>query len=270
MNILMSFGFWGSRPLDEQLAEMFGDRDGWPLVMVDSGAIQARNLGQEITAEGYAEWLHESSGWDTALNLDVIFDPVASATNHARLVELGVDTLPVFHGGEPWRYLEQMADEHPYLALGGMVTAGQGAGTLPWLARCFKLTEGKADVHGLGMTRLDPMFKAPWRSVDSSSWGSGHRYGVVSVWTGRDLLRARRDDRRYPTLLRLVRDAGFDPDEVAADYKYAAEVNAYAWLKMERAMQVHRPDFRLHLVDGAPFALQAVQRAWHRLEGETV
>jgi len=269
VNVLLSYGIWAGKPLAETMAELFGDdRTTWPTLMVDSGAVQARNLGTEITPSDYADWLTaDADAWQYAINLDVIFDPVASEQNHDELAKLGVETLPVFHGGEPWSYLQEMADRYDYLALGGMVHAGSKSGTEPWIARCFQLTAGRAVLHGLGMTRVGLLLAAPWRSVDSSSWGSGHRYGVLTVWTGRELLRAKKDQpRRYPEAVRLVRDAGFDPNELG-DYKYVAMVNAYAWLAFEQAVQRHRPDFKMYLVDGAPFAMKAVAEASKILAG---
>lgn len=267
----MSYGIWGTKPLAESMAGMFGDdRAGWPNVMIDSGAVQARNLGTEITTADYASWLvADADAWQYAVNLDVIYDPVASEQNHDELAALGVETMPVFHGGEPWSYLDQMLDRYDYLALGGMVHAGSAAGTAPWIARCFAMAQNRAVLHGLGMTRVGLLLAAPWRSVDSSSWGSGHRYGVLTVWTGRELFRARKDQpRRYPDVVRRVRDAGFDPAELG-DYKYVAMVNAYAWLAFEQAVQRARPEFSLYLVDGAPFALQAVQKASKILAGSS-
>lgn len=272
MNVLLSYGLWGSRPLTDWMVELFGnDRAEWPGLLIDSGAVQVRRTGKEVTPEGYAEWLLESrDAWQHAVNLDVIFDPAASKVNHDRLVQLGVDTMPVFHGGEPWGYFEEMVSEHDYVALGGMVTSNAGAGVRPWLGRCFRLADGKAQLHGLGMTRLPLLMAAPWRSVDSSSWGSGHRYGVLTAWNGRTLLRARKDSPgAYAQVLRYVRQAGFNPDRFGS-YQEVAVVNAYAWLQMERALQVARPGFTLHLVDGAPFAMKAVAAAWRHLhEGGT-
>lgn len=269
MNVLLSYGWWGSKPLADTLSDLFGDdRKLWPRVMIDSGAVQARSIGKDVTPEGYAAWLHDAEGlWDTAVTLDVIFDPVASDENYKKLVDLGChNLLPVFHGGEPWSYYERMVEEHDYVALGGMVSTDPGTGLRPWLGRCFKLA-GDTKIHGLGMTQLPLLLAAPWKSVDSSSWGAGHRFGSVAVWDGRQLVRARRTHKRWPQVMRRVRRAGYDPAGLD-DYKNVAEVNAYAWLQMERALQVHRPDFNLYLVDGAPFAMKAIARAAARLEDE--
>lgn len=269
MNVLLSYGIWGPKPLEQTLVELFGDdRAEWPRVMVDSGAVQAANTGKPIDADVYGRWLKAAEGWwDEAISLDVIFDPQASERNHRVLVYgHGLShVMPVFHGGEPWEYLERMAATHGKVALGGMVTSRVGrSGLWPWLARAFRVARAHdAAVHGLGMTRWGEMLRLPWSSVDSSSWGAGHRFGQVAAWNGRTLVKGSRA-RPGPELLRLLRRAGFDPHELG-DYRYAAEVNAFAWLQMERAVQHARPDFRLYLVDGAPFALQAVQKAWRRL-----
>ncbi len=271
MNVLLSYGFYGTRPLADQLPELFGaDPDQWPVLYVDSGAFQAHMGTRKVTVEGYADWLADAEGlWARAFTFDVIGDAEASQKNWEWLDREGLDTVPVFHGGEPWDYLEMMVDSHDLVALGGMASSpGRGgADTFAFIARCFTIA-GDTQLHGLGMTSWAMLKAAPWASVDSSSWGQGHRYGSINAWDGRSLVRATPRQKGWPLVLRQVQAAGWHLADLA-DYKTVAVVNAYAWLQMEQALQVSRPDFKVFLVDGAAFAIRAIHQARQRLEEAT-
>lgn len=43
----------------------------------------------------------------------------------------------------------------------------------------------KAKVHGFAMTKTQFMLKYPWYSVDSSSWNTGQRFGILMYYNGR-------------------------------------------------------------------------------------
>ena len=278
MNVLLSYGSKevmrssSSRqapPVADLLTDLFGDdRARWPSILFDSGAFQMRNETGAVTIDGYGAWLREGLGlWDGAFNLDVIGDEKASLANHRHLLdEYGLDTVPVFHGGEPWSYFDDMVTTRPgaLVALGGMVQAGGRGGLKPWIARAFR-DRKDAELHGLGVTTWPLLTKAPWASVDSSSWGVGHRYGIVAAWTGRRLITGRAGDARHRRVVREVLAQGFTAADLGY-YQTVAVVNAYAWLQMERALQVTRPDFRLYLVEGARFEAKRLMQAADLLE----
>lgn len=46
-----------------------------------------------------------------------------------------------------------------------------------------------ARVHGFAMTKNQLVLQYPWYSVDSSSWNSGMRYGTLSYYTGKFMMK---------------------------------------------------------------------------------
>lgn len=163
--------------------------------MMDSGAFSAYSQKCPISVEEYAEFIikHESK-LDCYINLDAIpadqsDDAIKKAVdetfeNQQYMEKRGLKPIPVFHSGEPWDALKHYVDNYERLALGGMVkSSDQG----PYLETAWNtyLTdkEGKATrkVHGFGMTTLSRLVKYPWDTVDSTTWLTQAKIGIVHV-----------------------------------------------------------------------------------------
>ena len=155
---------------------------------LDSGAFTAFTKNVTIKAEDYAEFIHTHKEKITvASSLDAIGDAEESYRLYKRMKELGCDVIPVFHGREDVSFLRRYLDEGAtYIALGGMVPE-TNAYIGPWLddlwSNVLTYPDGKprVQVHAFGMTILQFIQKYPWRSVDSSSWSYGARFGAVLV-----------------------------------------------------------------------------------------
>jgi hypothetical protein len=179
------FSYWYCKRLN--MGRLVKPLDPQPPLFADSGAFTAHTKGEPIDVQDYAAWLHR---WGDLFphyaNLDVKGDVDAGLANQATLEAEGLTPIPVFHGGEPWEILQQFVDEgHDYIALGGIAGATMTATNpkvLGWLEHCFETVDGKARLHGFGMTNWSVVERFPWRSVDSSSIGSGYRYGQVSTY----------------------------------------------------------------------------------------
>lgn len=207
----------------------------------DSGAFSAASQGAHVSVADYEAWLRE---WRNELtvysNLDVIGDPVATMRNQRTLESFGHKPLPVFHVGAPFAVLEELCEEYPYIALGGMVpysTSKLGH----WLVKCFRIAaKHDARFHGFGQTRHEYLRDFPWYSIDSSSWGAGHRFGQLNLWDAsackfvdvgiRDTLAVRRNSA-------LIREHGVDPESITNratyHYRHAIAVNAVGWARYE-------------------------------------
>lgn len=216
----------------------------------DSGAFSAASQGADVSLDEYSDWLNK---WDHLLtvysNLDVIGDALATMQNQRELERRGHRPLPVFHVGSPWSALEQLCEEYPYIALGGMVPYS-GSNLGPWLVRCFKIAERyEARFHGFGQTRHTYLRQFPWYSVDSSSWGKGFRYGTVDLWDDRStrfVVVKCRDHAQIYKYAELIRKHGGDPAMLAdpALYRRSATVKivAQAWLRYEQYIRtLHGP-----------------------------
>lgn len=230
----------------------------------DSGAFSAHHSGADVDVEKYGEWLlrwqHKLSAY---VALDVIGDHEATQRNLDVLEGMGLAPLPVFHGNEPWPVFEAWCERYPYIALGGMVGEGKA---FAWCVKAFLIASRTGTVlHGFGQTKRKFLRELPWYSVDSSSWGRGHRYGIINVWdeTREKFVLAKAGSRRVYELGDLIRDHDGDVPMLATPHvgksriRGAAEglaergmlirVNTNAWRHVERTMErrhgeVVRPD----------------------------
>jgi len=237
ISFLVSFHYYRKTDLGAWMAAMGGTER--IRLFGDSGAYSAKHQGASIDVQEYGAWLLR---WQPLLeayaNLDVIGVPEESDRHQAYLEDMGLTPLPVFHGGEPWEYLHAYLARYPYIALGGAVGAPRGT-VERWLVKCFTeaSTAGTAAVyHGLGMTRWEMMRDFPFYSVDSSSWGSAYRYGIVRLFDDGRWVKVTLGDRQ--AVLRhydLIRAHGGDP-MVLADLalyhrRFAARLSAEAWMR---------------------------------------
>lgn len=235
LSFLVSFHYYRDTDIGAWLAAMGGTAR--IRLFGDSGAYSAKHQGAAIVLVEYAAWLKRWEHLFSAYaNLDVIGDAKASAANLRKLEGMGLHPLPVFHGGEPWSYLERYLAAYPYIALGGAVGADRGL-IDAWLVKCFRLAQPAGAVyHGFGMTRWPLLRDFPFYSVDSSSWGSAYRYGVLKLFANGKWVSVRignaADVRRH---LPLLESYGVRPgwlyDRDLYHRKYAARLSAEAWLR---------------------------------------
>lgn len=253
--LLLSFHYYRDVDLDDFLGK-FPER---PDVFVDSGAYSAKSLGEAIDIAAYARWVQRWQGHITAFaNLDVIGDPVRTATNQQRMEDLGVRPLPVYHALGDWRldfdHLAGLCERYSYVCLGGLVGERGFAALMPWLVQAFQTAARTGTrFHGFGQTRAEVLRDLPWYSLDSSSWGSVYRYGGLNLWDDRTntwakvALRDRQAVIKHRDLIRSYGEAGafvatagnkHDPTRVPrAERARLARMSAVAWQRYEAYLQ---------------------------------
>lgn len=245
---LCSFAFW--RPKDMRA---FEDKLATPQNMIfgDSGAHSARTMGIHLTLEDYAGWCRK---WDRDLtlyaNLDVIGGPEATWRNQKELELVhGLEPIPVFHTGDPWHWLERYIGEgYTYIALGKLL-GNPVKEVLPWIAKAFRVANGRAVFHGFGLTVWRALREFPFYSVDSSTWGSGFRFGVIKLFDPSNGTWTNLMMRDRAALLQhrdLVRAHHVDPMSLATRATYsridATVLAAVAWRRMEEYLRArHGP-----------------------------
>jgi hypothetical protein len=283
LRILLSYHYFKDQDLDTLIPQKF--RPPYPAIFADSGAFSAYTQGVTIRWQDYAAWLKRYRHWFAVMsNLDVIGSPTGTQAHQQALEDAGLPVLPVFHTGEPWDVLERLVTSYSYLALGGMVPYMREWKTrlMPWLVRCFRLARATGtQYHGFGCTTWEVIKALPWYSVDSSSWGSGFRYGQVPLF---DWQRGRfrecqlGDAASVGKVAWLIRNLGFDPQDFVSRARNTRVHNcgiaalsyclAAAWLRKRWASVALSP----YLVEGntswnatapAPQALYLVTSANH-------
>lgn len=162
-----------------------------PNILVDSGAFSVWTVGKEMSFDTYARFLQDIEGYYwKAINLDVIpgkpgqratqaqveLSAKQSFENAQRLVELGVDVMPVFHIGESFEWLDRIVQEgYDMVGLGGVARGLTTKQKQAWLDKVFTHLCGangfpEIKVHGLGITSLPLLLRYPWYSTDSITW----------------------------------------------------------------------------------------------------
>ena len=148
--------------------------------------------------------------------------------------------MPVFHVLEDFSWLERYLERYFYIGL-GVAGMQQRAGVMPWLVKCFKTAGTKAVFHGFGLTSWEVMRTLPWFSIDSSSWGSGFRYGRVPIFNpdGSGFLMLRLGSvSQWQKHAALIRSMGFDwVDFAYRDRNERTKIGALSALSYIKAEQ---------------------------------
>lgn len=279
LRFLLSYFYYGDQDIPA-----LRDRMGGPervALFCDSGAISAKNTRTSIDVAEYGAWLQANGRYfQVAANLDVIGDAEATLRNQRTLEGMGLPVLPVFHYGTPWRYLDTYLDAgHRYIALGGMV--GEPNARAAWLVRAFQMAGDRAVFHGFGLTSWRTIRDFPFYSVDSSSWGSGHRYGNVNLFDRGRWVRVNVGDRECYRHAALIRAHGEEPADIAERGRYhystAVRISARAWMRAaawlkERhgaiAIPGDEPGPHLYLAMGTGYNEGAEAKAWDALRDD--
>jgi hypothetical protein len=164
--------------------EDYGHRPHCKLFM-DSGAFSAQTKGVKIDIDAYCDYLieHEDTIYCYAA-LDVIGDWKGTARNLDYMLKRGLKPVAPFHMGSPFHELRRLAENHEYLALGGIVGASRDR-MEPWLDQCWSVLRDywPIKVHAFGVTAQWALEKYPFFSADSSSAIVGAGMGRVLQFT---------------------------------------------------------------------------------------
>jgi hypothetical protein len=256
LRILLSYHYFKDVDLDAVLPLRFPDSA--PQLFIDSGAYSAMTLGSEIKLDEYAAYIKRYKHWISAYaNLDVIQDGAQTLDNQRRMEDLGLQPVPVFHVNTDWTYLERYIEQYKYIALGVAGMQSRTDAVMSWVARCFEMGSAQTQYHGFALTSWKLLMSFPWKSVDSSSWGSGHRFGRVPVFDSR---RGRfekiqlGDAKSCHKHAKLVRSYGFNPldfaDRTRNERAKICALSMMSYLKAERFLQRRwNTELDLYLVD---------------------
>lgn len=172
-------------------------------LMLDSGAFNAWNRGEEIDVNDYIKYVHTIKHCVSSyVNLDVIpgapgrrrtlseieYSAAKSHEHQLAMRAAGLSPIPVFHQGESFKWLEKMLDDgEPYIGIGVMKDLWWDSHR-PWLDEVFSLLTTKEGrplvrVHGFGTMNPMGLWRYPFYSVDSTSWALAPAYGLVFIPT---------------------------------------------------------------------------------------
>ena len=152
-------------------------------LLLDSGAYTSWTKGKDVDVLAYGKFVAQNKQhFAAAINLDVIMpeSPEKAAElgfqNYITLAEMDAWTMPVFHVGEPMKWLDAMMESSDYVGLSATSMRGNGA-EVWYTAMHYYASDEKgrpyARFHGFGDTAPITLTGYPWYSVDSSSWLTG-------------------------------------------------------------------------------------------------
>lgn len=153
-------------------------------LFLDSGAFSADKSGNPIVLEDYIDFIHDHMDTFTIYaNLDVIGDWEATWRNQRAMESAGLSPIPVHHLEDPMKCLDWCL-EYDYFALGGIAGGATMKDRVKFFDKCWDVICDKdglpqSKVHGFGMASPQLVKQYPWYSLDSSSWVSYGRYGIV-------------------------------------------------------------------------------------------
>ena len=188
-------------------------------ILIDCGAFTEFMAGKPaFPVEKYIEWLartmstlQEFGEIHGYMALDVIGNAEATMTNYEKMLDAGLQPIPIITRGVESHDIDRMVDTAPSIALGGIFgTTMKERSALRWMID--QLPEGYPQ-HWLGFT--DGSFVRHYRptSFDSSNWVSAERWGRLHNYLGN--FQFSRGLKFGLTLnrqeTRNIRSIGFDP-----------------------------------------------------------
>jgi hypothetical protein len=243
LKILLSYWYYKDIDLDKLFEKYF--TKSYPLVFADSGAFSAMTQGVNIDVDKYTDWIKKNRHLFTVYsNLDVIGDAAATLKNQRYMEQKGLSPLPCFHVREDFKYLENYMQHYQYIALGVAGNQARREKVMAWIIKCFKIAGNDAVFHGFGLTGWLVMSSFAWHSVDSSSWTSGFRFGIISLFNntaGRFEKCKLGDISSCSRLSRLFEESGFDwkdfADRSRNDRAKICAISALAYMKAEQYLR---------------------------------
>ena len=153
----------------------------------DSGAYSALMQGAVICVDELGEWANRWRHrlfWVAAL--DVVGNQKATRRNWESMNRnFNLESVPSLHAGDDPRMMDYYAERGcDFIGLGGLAGgAGSPKAQMRWMIQVFKYAREAwpgMRFHGWGLT-TELTSRLPFWSVDSSSWGAGHRFGRVDL-----------------------------------------------------------------------------------------
>lgn len=169
--------------------------------------------------------------------------------------------LPVYHSGEPQWFRDKflaLTDHMCLSMLQNMAEKARVAWAMEAQAGTHTVNGKQLPVkwHGLAATGQRIMERVDWHSVDSSGWLVAGSMGKILWDNGDGTMRPLNISKESPTrkargqhiqnmperdfFFDGIRQRGYDPDELASDYKKRWKWNVDAWIRFQPRKRVTR------------------------------
>lgn len=207
----------------ERLIPQFGD------FLLDSGAftfMQGKGTASwDEYADRYADFVKRNNVekfFELDIDSVVGYEPVKELRR--RIEERsGRQCIPVWHKSRGYSEWLRMAEEYPYIAIGGIVSKEIRQEQYKAFPKMIDDAHKRgAKVHGLGFTALSYLKQIHFDSVDSTAWTTGNRFGYLYYFDGRTMKK-----QDAPKGHRI------------GDPRRAALINYTEWIKFQKYAETH-------------------------------
>lgn len=198
--------------------------------LLDSGAFTFMSSAKK--AVDWDDYLQRYIDFINRNNIKRFFElDIDSVVGYDRVKELrrkleagtGKPCIPVWHKSRGKEEYIQMCKEYGYVAIGGIVSKEIPQAEhkyFPWFIN--KAHEYGAIIHGLGYTSINGLTKYHFDSVDSTSWTSGNRFGMVYTFDGKTINQHKK------------------PEGVRIDDHYGLSLHNFnEWVKFQKYAETH-------------------------------
>lgn len=206
-------------------------------IFLDSGGYSARVQGAEVLVHQYITYAKQHENRVSAVaNLDTA-SLEESQKNLQEMLSKKIDVVPVWHVRWPFSVFQDYCRAFGYVAIGGVVgTRNQqlnADGLTRVMAPAVRFAYAhNTKLHWFGGTHLKVLRRLPFYSTDSSSWLTGGRYGMITLFDqGRMLTFSYRDGNK---IIKHVRALQYPLEEIVEKYKVRDMQNVSAYLQMEK------------------------------------
>lgn len=201
-------------------------------VMIDSGAFSLRS--QETQSSNiywdyvykYADFIktHDIKNF-FELDIDNLVGYEEVKRYRKKLEQLtGKQPIVVWHPSRGMEEFVRHCEEYDYVALGGFAGATMKQRNVYKNAYPYFINTAHkhgSKIHGLGFTSFRDLGRCHFDSVDSTSWLSGCRYGLVHKFNGKTLRPVEK------------------PKGMRMNAKNAVVYNFHEWIKFQKYAEVH-------------------------------
>lgn len=187
LSLLVSWAYMARAP--DRWCELFARTQHCVNYLFDSGAYSAKVSGHVIELPDYMRFCHyvadhvDNYGY---IALDVVQDRDATMVNLQAMLDDGLTPMPVLVSTAPLADVPGLRSINRRLCVAGGATANRHIGW--YVKRLNEVSEacgGDVAMHGLGFTKgTMPAMRTPVRTVDSSTWSVGSRYGRILLHHG--------------------------------------------------------------------------------------
>lgn len=211
LNLLMSYPYMSTdvmRSISQHQSDI--------RLLIDCGAFTDWKSGKETSVEDYMEFLESLpfKPWRYFV-MDKIGDSEGTKKNYKIMLNRGFKPVPIFTRGSDIGDLDYYYETSDVVGIGGLVGTKNSRGYLKHVIGKNK----NRSLHWLGLTGSSMVGYYKPFSCDASSWEGGGRYGQISVYMGKGVMKSysKKDaTKSAPTseIWKVIRSYGFDPREL--------------------------------------------------------